>query len=224
MRAYQRRLADLLWRTAAFRVGRFTLKSGAASPYFINFGRVSDGAGLKTLGEVFAAALLEQLREDDFDVVVGPAYKGITLAVALAMVLAEKGQVKGVVFNRKELKGHGEDAGKTWIAGDFAPGARAVIVDDVFTNGGAKAAVLEELKKEGVGVVPRALLVGVDRQQHPKQGGELFADFCSRHQLKGIAVLTVEQLVDHLSEQRALSASDSKKIRQYVHEGILADG
>ena len=91
MHEYQRRFVDFLWECGAFRVGTFTLKSGRVSPTFVNLGLVEDGKGLLRVGEAFAGRLLDDLGAGGFDSVIGPAYKGIPLAVATAVALASKG-------------------------------------------------------------------------------------------------------------------------------------
>src|SRR6185295_10807096 len=114
MQDYQRTFVDFLLDSGAFKLGAFTLKSGRLSPTFVNTGLVEDGRTLGRLGDAYAAKLLEALGKDGFDSVFGPAYKGVPLAVATAIALAQRGAVKPYLFDRKEKKTHGEEAsGKT---------------------------------------------------------------------------------------------------------------
>jgi orotate phosphoribosyltransferase len=111
--------------------GEFTLNSGRVSPYFFNLGAVSDGAGFAQLGRAYADAILAA--EIEFDVLFGPAYKGIPIAVATATALAERGVHVGVAYNRKEAKDHGE--GGMLVGAEVA--GRVLLVDDVLTSGKA---------------------------------------------------------------------------------------
>ena len=111
--------------------GEFRLNSGRVSPYFFNLGAVSDGAGFAQLGRAYADAILAA--EIDFDVLFGPAYKGIPIAVATATALAEQGVHVGVAYNRKEAKDHGE--GGSLVGAEVS--GRVLLVDDVLTSGKA---------------------------------------------------------------------------------------
>ena len=106
MQPYQRRFIDLALARSALRFGTFTLKSGRESPYFFNAGLFNDGEALVILGQCYAAALVQS--GVSYDMLFGPAYKGIPLAVAVATTLAARGRDLGFAFNRKERKGHGE--------------------------------------------------------------------------------------------------------------------
>src|SRR6476646_2719646 len=131
MLAHQRQFLELAMARQVLRFGEFTLKSGRVSPYFFNAGRFDSGAALAALGECYAAALAAA--GTPFDMLVGPAYKGIPLATTLACALAARGRDVPVAFNRKEAKDHGE--GGTLIGAPLA--GRVLIVDDVITAGTA---------------------------------------------------------------------------------------
>jgi orotate phosphoribosyltransferase len=141
----------------ALRFGEFKTKSGRLSPYFFNSGYFNTGAALAALGDHFSAALLAS--KVPFDMVFGPAYKGIPLASALAIGLAAKGHNVPYAFNRKEAKDHGEGG---LIVGAPIKG-RVVIVDDVITDGAAKRESIEMIKS--LGAVPAAVLIMVDRME-----------------------------------------------------------
>ena len=138
------------------RFGEFTLKSGRRSPYFFNLGAISDGPALEALGEFYLDAIVTA--GFDCDVLFGPAYKGIPIAVAAAVAGARRGIDLAVSFDRKEAKGHGE--GGVLIGAELT-GRRVVLVDDVVTDGATKVEggqLIESAGGELVGVV-----IGLDR-------------------------------------------------------------
>lgn len=142
----------------ALRFGEFTLKSGRTSPYFFNAGRFDSGAALATLAGCYADAL--DAAEVDFDLLFGPAYKGIPLATALACEFARRGRDLPVAYNRKEAKAHGE--GGTLVGAPLA-GRRVLVVDDVITAGTAVREALELIRAEGG--IPVAITVALDREE-----------------------------------------------------------
>ena len=127
----QQTFIDFLVAQGVLKFGEFTLNSGRVSPYFFNLGAVSNGAGFAQLGRAYADAILAA--EIEFDVLFGPAYKGIPIAVATATALAERGVHVGVAYNRKEAKDHGE--GGMLVGAEVA--GRVLLVDDVLTSGKA---------------------------------------------------------------------------------------
>lgn len=144
--------------------GDFVLKSGRRSPYFFNLGEVADGTGLKLLGQAYATQVRRLPTAPE--VLFGPAYKGIPIAVATAIALAEDGHKVGVAFNRKEAKTHGE--GGVLVGAPMA-GRKVAIVDDVVTDGAAKREAFAAIKAAGgeaVGVV-----LALDRQEATHAGG-----------------------------------------------------
>ena len=161
--AVARRFVEVLLRSRVVLQGDFTLKSGRKSSYFIDFGALEAPDALYEVGHCYAQTIVEEIGIDNFDVVFGPSYKGISLAVATAIALVrEYGADKPYCFNRKDEKDHGEGGlivGRKPVRGD-----RIVIVDDVITDGGTKYEMVEFLQSntdaEIVGVV-----VGVDRSE-----------------------------------------------------------
>ena len=127
----QQAFIDFLITQGVLKFGEFRLNSGRVSPYFFNLGAVSDGAGFARLGRAYADAILAA--EIDFDVLFGPAYKGIPIAVATATALAEQGVHVRVAYNRKEAKDHGE--GGSLVGAEVS--GRVLLVDDVLTSGKA---------------------------------------------------------------------------------------
>ena len=143
--------------------GQFTLKSGRQSPYFFNLGAVDLGDGFRRLGTAYADRLRDL--EYGFDVVFGPAYKGIPIAVSTAIAMAEAGQRVGVAYNRKEPKKHGE--GGVLVGAPLAE-RRVVIVDDVLTAGTAVLESASLIREAGGDLV--GILVALDRQEFVEDG------------------------------------------------------
>jgi orotate phosphoribosyltransferase len=155
---YRRRFLTLALQVQALRFGDFTLKSGRQSPYFFNAGRFDSGAALAGLADCYADAL--DAHGADFDLLFGPAYKGIPLATALACAYARRGRDLPLAFNRKEVKAHGE--GGTLIGAPLA-GRRVLIVDDVITAGTAIREALGLIAEAGG--TPAAIVIALDRQE-----------------------------------------------------------
>lgn len=155
---HKTRFLHLALQAQALRFGEFTLKSGRHSPYFFNAGRFDSGALLAGLAACYADAIEEAGVE--FDLLFGPAYKGIPLATAVGCEYARRGRDLPVAFNRKEAKAHGE--GGTLIGAPL-DGRRVLIVDDVITAGTAIREALG-LIRDGGGV-PAGIVVALDRQE-----------------------------------------------------------
>lgn len=140
------------------RFGEFTLKSGRQSPYFFNLGAIDDGSGLARLGAAYARCIAGLAI--DFDVIFGPAYKGIPIAVATATALAAEGRNIDVAFNRKEAKDHGEGG---LLVGASIEGRRVLVVDDVMTAGTAINEAAGIIDANGGSLV--GIVVAMDRQE-----------------------------------------------------------
>jgi orotate phosphoribosyltransferase len=163
--AFRREFVDFAIRAGVLRFGEFKTKAGRLSPYFFNAGLFDDGEKLGELARFYArAALASGIR---FDVIFGPAYKGITLAAATAVALAELGHNVPFCFNRKEAKDHGEGGN---IVGAPLKG-RALIIDDVITDGASKREAIETIR--AAGATPAGVLIALDRQERGQ--GELSA-------------------------------------------------
>jgi orotate phosphoribosyltransferase len=151
--------------TGVLRFGEFLTKAGRNSPYFFNAGLFNDGASLAKLADFYAQTLLDSGLQ--FDMLFGPAYKGITLASATAMALAGKGRNTSFAFNRKEAKDHGE--GGTLIGAKLQ--GRVVIVDDVISAGTSVRESVDIIR--AAGAVPCAVLIALDRMERSGKDGEL---------------------------------------------------
>jgi len=189
--AFRREFVEFSIRAGALRFGEFTTKAGRLSPYFFNAGLFCDGEKLGSLARFYArAAIASGIR---YDVLFGPAYKGITLAAATAVALAEMGHNVPFCFNRKEAKDHGE--GGNIVGAPLA--GRALVIDDVITDGGAKREAIELIR--AAGAEPAGVLIALDRQE--KGRGELSAtQEVSRDY--GIPVAAIATLSDILATLR----------------------
>lgn len=191
MSDHRTRFLRLALRAQALRFGEFTLKSGRVSPYFFNAGRFDSGALLAELAACYADAV--EAAGLEFDLLFGPAYKGIPLATALACEFARRGRDLPLAFNRKEAKAHGE---RGLLIGAPLAGRRVLVVDDVITAGTAIREALG-LIRDGGGI-PAGIVIALDRQE--RAGDD---DPCSAAQAVaaayGIPVVAVAGLADLLA-------------------------
>ncbi len=177
------------------RFGEFRTKAGRLSPYFFNSALFDDGAKLMRLGEFYARRLLASGLE--FDMLYGPAYKGITLAAATAVELARLGRNVPFAYHRKEAKTHGE--GGTLVGAALR--GRVVIVDDVITDGASKRESVELIR--GAGAAPVAVLIALDRMERGGtddnlSGSSAVEDFTRSQGLPVFAIATLADLLQYL--------------------------
>ncbi|PPC77681.1 orotate phosphoribosyltransferase [Pokkaliibacter plantistimulans] len=207
MHAYQREFIEFAIQQQVLRFGEFTLKSGRTSPYFFNAGLFNSGLALSRLGKCYAEAILQSGIE--FDVILGPAYKGIPLAAATAVALAEHhGRDVPYVFNRKEAKDHGEGGN---LVGAPLQG-RVLIIDDVITAGTAIREVMALIEQHGA--TPAGVVIALNRQEKGK--GELSAiqEVERDYSMPVASIISLEQIVEFLAEQGDKEA-ELAAIRQY---------
>ena len=182
---------DFLVRQGVLKFGEFTLNSGRKSPYFFNLGEVSSGEGYAVLAAAYADALLRS--NITFDVLFGPAYKGIPIAVATAQAMATKGRDVAVAYNRKEPKDHGEGG---MLVGAALDGP-VVLVDDVLTSGKAirsAAALIAEAGAEIAGVV-----IAMDRAEVGPSGRTAVAELSQELAVPVVSIAHVNDLMDYLA-------------------------
>jgi orotate phosphoribosyltransferase len=177
------------------RFGEFKTKAGRLSPYFFNSGLFDDGAKLGRLGEFYARRLLAS--GVAFDMLFGPAYKGITLAAATAVELARLGHNKPYAHNRKEAKQHGE--GGSMVGAPLQ--GRVVIIDDVITDGASKRESVDMIR--AAGAQPVAVLIALDRMERGGPDGQLSAhsavdNFTQAYGMPVITIATVADLLHYL--------------------------
>ncbi|MCW5592339.1 MAG: orotate phosphoribosyltransferase [Burkholderiales bacterium] len=196
---FRRQFVEFAIRTGVLRFGEFRTKAGRLSPYFFNAGLFHDGASLGELSRYYAQAALAS--GIAFDLIFGPAYKGITLAAATAVALAQLGHNVPFSYNRKEAKDHGE--GGNIVGAPLA--GRVLIIDDVISAG---TSVREsEAMIRAAGAVPAGVLIALDRQERG-QGELSAAQEVSRNH--GIPVTAIATLDDVLATLRGRADSNDR--------------
>ncbi|MBM9463987.1 orotate phosphoribosyltransferase [Aeromicrobium sp. YIM 150415] len=209
MHDYQREFIEFAIEHDVLRFGEFTLKSGRPSPYFFNAGSFDTGVRLAALGRFYAAAIAQSGLE--FDVLLGPAYKGIPLVSAAAIGLADEGLDVPWAFNRKEVKDHGE--GGLFVGAPVE--GRVLIVDDVITAGTAIREVLDLLG--GVGAQPAGVVVAIDRQERGTSDQSAIAELESTRGVPVRAIVTLDDIIAYL-EETARFAERLDAMRTYREE------
>jgi orotate phosphoribosyltransferase len=187
--------------------GEFKTKAGRLSPYFFNAGGFSDGVHLSALGRYYAKALQES--QISFDMLYGPAYKGITLAAATAIALADNGLNVPFAYNRKEAKDHGEGGS---LIGAPVKG-RVVIIDDVISAGTSVRESVDLIR--GAGAQPAAVLIALDRMERSGNALEIGEKSAVQavEQEFGLPVIAIANLADLMS---FLTASSDAELTNYL--------
>ena len=191
MQAYKKQFIQLAIKYQVLRFGEFTLKSGRVSPYFFNAGLFNTGKALAELGKSYAAALVD--KNLDYDVLFGPAYKGIPLVSTLAVALSVDHDIdKPYAFNRKEAKDHGEGGS---IVGAALEG-KVLIVDDVITAGTAIREAVDIIRAEGGEA--SAVLIALDRQEKGKAEKSAIQEVQEDYGIPVSSIITMTDLIDYL--------------------------
>ena len=203
---FRREFVEFAIREGVLRFGEFKTKAGRLSPYFFNAGLFNDGNRLGRLGRYYAQAALAS--GIAFDLLFGPAYKGITLAAATAVALAEAGHNVPFCFNRKEAKDHGEGGN---IVGSPLAG-RVLIIDDVITEGASKREAIEIIR--AAGALPAGVLIALDRQERGR--GELSAtqEVSREFALPVTCIATLGDILDTLAGSPERK-QDIERIEEY---------
>jgi orotate phosphoribosyltransferase len=212
--AYQTDFIDLCVRQGVLRFGSFTLKSGRESPYFFNAGLFNTGAAIGALGRAYAAALTAS--DLKFDMLFGPAYKGIPLVTITAAALADTGRNVPFAFNRKEAKDHGEGGS---IIGSPLSGA-VLIVDDVITAGTAIRESIHLIR--AAGARPAGVLLALDRQERaPESRLSAVQEVEDQYGIPVVTVVNLADLMHHISTQG--HRDDLSRMKSYRERYGLAD-
>ena len=188
---------EFMVRCDVLRFGDFTAKSGRKTPYFINAGRFRTGAQLDQLARYYAQAIRSALG-DRFDVLFGPAYKGIPLAAATAVALyREHAHDVGFCFNRKEAKDHGE--GGSLVGQELRDGQRVLIIEDV-TTAGTSIRETVPLLRAAAKVQLAGLVVAVDRMERGTGEVNALTEISEEFAMPTFAIVNIDEIVSHLRE------------------------
>jgi orotate phosphoribosyltransferase len=215
MQDYQREFLDFALSVGVLRFGEFTLKSGRLSPYFFNAGLFDTGGALARLGRYYARTIVAS--GIGFDVLYGPAYKGIPLAAVTAAALYDQhGRDVGYAFNRKEAKDHGE--GGT-VVGHRLEG-RVLVIDDVITAGTSVRESVEIIRAQGA--QPAGVVIALDRQERGTGERSAVQEVRADFGLPVAAIVGLEHLVEYLADEPG-AAAQLEAIRGYRARYGVAD-
>lgn len=212
-----------LARFQVIRFGDFTLKSGRKSPYFINAGQLRTGQAIAGLGVAYAACIRAQ--HLDCDMVFGPSYKGVPLAVSTAMALSDEDADIGFGFDRKETKDHGE--GGTFVGTTPAAGMRVVVVDDVITSGTSIRQSVA-LLHQTADVLVSGVVVAVDRQERGVGEKSTLRELQEDLGLSVHPIVTIREVVSYLTSHQVdgqvlLSEQQLAAVERYLGEHTAGD-
>jgi len=213
LQPHQRTFLDLALERDVLRFGEFTLKSGRTSPYFFNLGRMDSGAALATVGDAYAAAAVQSGLS--FDMLFGPAYKGIPLAAACAVALARAhGRDLPWTYNRKEAKDHGEGG---MLVGAPLQG-RVLIVDDVITAGTAVRESLALIRSTGA--QPAGVLVALDRQERGSGALSATQELTAEQGIPVIAIVGLNDVLEYAGGQPELADQHGRMAAYRAQYGV----
>lgn len=193
----KRRFIDFLIAQGVLKFGEFTLNSGRISPYFFNLGAVSDGAGFAELGRAYAQTIVDAGLE--FDVLFGPAYKGIPIAVATATALAAQDVHVSVAYNRKEAKDHGEGG---QLVGAEVTG-RVLLVDDVLTSGKAIRQSVDLIAQTDAEIV--GTVIALDRAELVAGAVTAVEALANDLQAPIVSIASVADIIERLADAADLT-------------------
>lgn len=200
MKAYQQEFIEFALARNVLRFGEFTLKSGRTSPYFFNAGLFNTGSDLAKLGRFYAAALVDS--NIDFDLLFGPAYKGIPIATTAAVALADHhNKDYPYCFNRKEAKTHGE--GGSLVGAELS--GKVMLVDDVITAGTAIRESMEIIKAHNAEL--SGVLIALDRQEKGKAELSAIQEVERDFNTQVVSIITLADLVSYLETRDDMSES-----------------
>ena len=195
MEQYKQEFIEFMVDCQVLKFGDFVTKSGRKTPFFVNTGFYRTGAQLRRLGQYYAEAIKNTFGLD-FDVLFGPAYKGIPLSVAATIAISEKyGAEIRYCSNRKEIKDHGDKG--ILLGSPITDGDKVVIIEDVTTAGTSIEETLQIIKAQG-NVTPVGLVVSVDRMERGQGSKSALSEIKEKYGLKTTAIVTMAEVIEHL--------------------------
>lgn len=198
MKPYQQQFIEFAIKTGVLRFGSFTLKSGRVSPYFFNSGLFNTGTSLARLGRFYAQAISESSL--DYDVLFGPAYKGIPLASTTVIALADHHQRDvPYIFNRKEVKDHGE--GGQLVGADLV--GKVLIIDDVISAGTSVRESVAIIKAENA--IPAGVIIALDRQERGLDSRSAIQEVEAEHRIPVISIICLNDLLEFIQNEDSLA-------------------
>ena len=211
MQQYKRDFIDFMMQVGVLTFGDFTTKSGRKTPYFVNTGLYRTGSQLQRLGEFYSNAILAELGTD-FDVLFGPAYKGIPLVSTTSVALHNSGHEVAFCFNRKEAKDHGE--GGSLVGHKLADQQRVLIIEDV-TTAGTSIRETVPILKSAANIKLAGLIVSVDRAERgPSGDGTAMQEVGNEFNMPTFAIVTVHEIMKHVE----LSSEDQNRMEVYLQQ------
>ncbi len=214
LQPYKREFIEFMVRSNVLTFGDFVAKSGRKTPYFVNTGRYRTGRQLASLARAYADAIERNLGTG-FDVLFGPAYKGIPLVAATSMEFSARGREVGFCFNRKETKDHGE--GGSLIGWELRPGDRVLIVEDV-TTAGTSIRETVPLLRATADVKLAGLVVAVDRKERGTGEKSALAEVSETFGMPAFSIVDIEEIVEHLREH---DVDGRRVITDEIHARVL---
>ncbi len=221
---YKQEFIDFLLKSKALKFGDFMLKSGRKCPYFLNMGQFYTGEQMTSLSSYYAAAMQKNVANgdlEDFEIIFGPAYKGIPLCVAITLAFSQNYQInKSFTFNRKEAKDHGE--GGLLVGAPITAESKLVIVDDVMTAGTALRETLELLKKSGNPKIA-GVMIAVDRMEKGQGEKSAVQELKDNFGVQVSSIVTIEEIISYLTDyelegQVLIDETKMEAIRNYRRE------
>jgi orotate phosphoribosyltransferase len=203
---FRQQFVEFAIKQNVLRFGEFTTKAGRLSPYFFNAGLFNDGASLRALSRFYADAITTS--QIPFDMLFGPAYKGIILAAVTALALSESDKNVPYAYNRKEAKDHGE--GGTTVGAPIA--GRVLIIDDVISAGTSVRESVEIIR--AAGAAPAGVVISLDRQERGQGSLSAAQEVSQTHGIPVIAVARLEDILAHLG-QKPNEQANIDKISSY---------
>ncbi len=216
MDSYKKEFIDFMLESNVLKFGDFTLKSGRKSPFFMNAGAYVTGSQLRRLGEYYARAIHDRYG-DDFDVLFGPAYKGIPIAVATAMAYSDLyGKEVRYCSDRKEEKDHGADKG-SFLGSKLQDGDRVIMIEDVTTSGKSMEETVPKVRNSAdVDIV--GLMVSLNRQEKGKSEQSALEEIQKLYGFETAAIVDMDEVVEYLKEKNALSDELLGRIAAYYEQ------